>query len=75
MPCADVTNGQALRPQLESMGTDPPFRTEFRGGQITVGAEATNRLNVELQAFGHILHVQEQTGWLRFSVLGWLERI
>jgi hypothetical protein len=72
---ADVTNWQALRPQLECVGTDPPFRTEFRGGQIAVGAEATNRLDVQLQAFGHVLHVQKQTGWLRFSVLGWLERV
>lgn len=60
MPCADVTNGQALRPQLEGVGTDPPFRTEFRRGQIAIRAESAHRLNVELQAFGHILHVQKQ---------------
>jgi hypothetical protein len=72
---ADVTDGKFLSPQLEGVGTDPPFRTEFRGGQIAVGAEATNRLDVQLQTFGHVLHVQKQTGWLWFSVLGWLERI
>jgi hypothetical protein len=75
MPCADVTNGQALRPQLKRVGTDPPFRTEFRGGQITIRTEAANGLNIELQAFGHVLHVQEQTRLLRFSVLDWLEWI
>lgn len=75
MSCADVTDWQALRPQLEGVGADPPFRTEFRGGQIAIGAEATNRLDVELQAFGHVLHVQQQTGRLRFSILDWLERI
>jgi hypothetical protein len=75
MPRANVTGWKFLSPQLEGVGTDPPFRTEFRGGQIAVGAEATNRLNVQLQTFGHILHVQKQTGWFRFSVLGWLEWI
>jgi hypothetical protein len=74
VPCADVTNWQALRPQLEYVGADPPFRTEFRGGQIAIRAKTANRLDVELQAFGHVLHVQKQTRWLRFSVLGWLER-
>ena len=60
MPRADVTNWQALRPQLEGMGADPPFRTEFRGGQIAIRTEAANGLNIELQAFSHILHVQQQ---------------
>jgi hypothetical protein len=72
---ADVTDRKFLSPQLERMGADPPFRTEFRGGQITIRTEAANGLNIELQAFCHILHVQQQTRWLRFSVLGWLERI
>jgi hypothetical protein len=75
MPCADVTDRKSLSPQLECVGADPPFRTEFRGGQVAVGAESADRLDVELQAFSHVLHVQKQTGWLRFSVLGWLERI
>jgi hypothetical protein len=75
MPCADVTDRKFLSPQLEGVGTDSPFSTEFRGGQIAVGAESANRLNVQLQALGHVLHVQEQTRWLRFSVLDWLERI